>query len=145
MNMGRNYGPMRKGSMDKLERVQRRATKLVSNLRDLPYEERLRSLKLPSLRHRRLRGDIILMYKIAHGHLETSLEIPYSMNHNLRGHPLKLETARFTTSARRHFFTNRIVADWNRLPESVVMAPSIESFKARLDRHWAPVMDIYSR
>ena len=47
-----------------LEDVQRRATKMVSNMIQFPYEERLRRLKLPTLTYRRKRGDIILTKKI---------------------------------------------------------------------------------
>ena len=89
------WSPTRKGLIDKLEKVQRRATKMVGNLRDLPYEERLQTLKLSSLQHRRLRGDIIVMFKITHGLLKTSMEVPYSNNPGLRGHQFKLETSRF--------------------------------------------------
>ena len=49
-----------------IEKVQRRATKLVSSLRELSYEERLRKLKLPTLAYRRLR-DLIQVYKIMKG------------------------------------------------------------------------------
>ena len=44
-----------------LENVQRRSTKLLASLRDLTYPERLAKLKLPSLEHRRKRGDVIEM------------------------------------------------------------------------------------
>ena len=47
-----------------IERVQRRSTKLVSNVRDLSYIERLKTLKLPSLSYRRFIGDMIEVFKL---------------------------------------------------------------------------------
>ena len=49
---------------DKLERVQRRATKMVPSLRNVSYEEGLKRLFMLSLRRRRLRGDMIKVFKI---------------------------------------------------------------------------------
>ena len=138
------WSPSKKRHINQLEKVQRRATRLVSSIKHLPYKERLKRLKLPSLTHRRLRGDVIMMFKITHGFTRTSLEIPYSTNQNLRGHPFKLEPTRFTTSARMHFFSNRVVYEWNRLPESVVVSRTVDCFKARLDEHWQGVKDIYN-
>ena len=50
-----------------LERVQRRATKLVGSLSSLSYEQRLANLKLTTLELRRDRGDLIQVFKIVHG------------------------------------------------------------------------------
>ncbi|XP_041474807.1 uncharacterized protein LOC121423521 [Lytechinus variegatus] len=49
-----------------VERVQKRATKVISRIKHLPYKERLKHLKLPSLEYRRKRGDMIQVYKITH-------------------------------------------------------------------------------
>ena len=53
--------------INKLEQVQRRTSKLVPDIADLPYEERFACLGLTTLEQRRLRGNIIQTYKTAHG------------------------------------------------------------------------------
>ncbi|KFW68818.1 hypothetical protein AS28_04290, partial [Pygoscelis adeliae] len=45
----------------------------------------------------------------------------------------KLKGDRFRLDIRKKFFTLRVVKDWHRLPREVVDAPSLETFKARLD------------
>jgi len=58
------WSPRFKMESVEVEKVQRRATKLIQNLRHLPYKVCLRTLKLPSLNYRGRRGDMIQIYKI---------------------------------------------------------------------------------
>ena len=58
------WGPVLCGDQDKVERVQRRATKMAPSVRHLPYQVRLESLKLPSMSYRRECGTMIMVYHI---------------------------------------------------------------------------------
>ena len=61
------WSPYRQHDIDKLESVQVRATKMLPGFKTKTYEERLIALNLPTLRYRRLRGDMIMVYKILSG------------------------------------------------------------------------------
>ncbi|CAH1277366.1 Hypp9585 [Branchiostoma lanceolatum] len=132
------WGPHYKAGKQELEKVQRRATKMVPSLRELPYSTRLQRLKLPSLEYRRLRGDMIQVFKIMNGIdriLVQSFFAPVEQSVT-RGHSLKLQVPLAKTRARSQVFSVRTVSSWNALPESVVSADSVNQFKSRLDKHW---------
>ena len=122
----------------KLESVQRRATKLIPDLKHLEYTERLSRLNLPTLFYRRARGDMIECYKYLTGIYNVAGELlPRDQESTTRGHTYKLKKPSVKTSLRQNFFSVRVVNAWNSLPEGVVAAPSLNSFKNRLDRAWA--------
>jgi len=52
----------------------------------------------------------------------------------MRGNAFKLEESRFRLDIRKKFFTVRMVRHCSKLPREVLDAPSLEAFKARLDR-----------
>ena len=54
-----------------------------------------------------------------------------------RGHSLKLHKPSVKTSIRQNCFSQRVIANWNSLPQDVVLAPTLNCFKNRLDKHWA--------
>jgi len=62
--------PYKKRNIESIEKVQKRATKLDICLKHLPYVERLKQLKLPTLKYRRLRGDMIEVFKIIHNYYD---------------------------------------------------------------------------
>ena len=140
------WSPQLKRDQDALERVQRRATKLVPELKHLPYITRLKQLNLPTLKYRRRRADIIETYRIItnqhsiNGHCHcticpTKQLLELSSNTNTRGHQYKLKT-QITTGVRRHFFSTRVTSDWNKLQEATVTSENINIFKSRLEKEW---------
>ena len=74
----------------KIERVQRRAPKILPHIKEKPYEETLSILQLPSLAHRRYRGDLILLYKILNFSRDFTALYTYSTTTTTRGHQFKL-------------------------------------------------------
>jgi hypothetical protein len=61
------WSPFKVGDIEKIENVQRRATKQVPTLKNMEYNERLKKLKMPTLKYRRMRGDMIEVFKIING------------------------------------------------------------------------------
>ena len=114
----------------RIEGVQRKFTKRVPGLSELTYYSRLKTLSLESLELRRVRADLILVYKIVFGLLSVTREdffIPRAQSH-LRGHPYTLNKQRCSSSAMRTFFSSRVINMWNNLPTSSTNFSSLSSF-----------------
>jgi hypothetical protein len=128
--------PLSKGETDLLEKVQRRGTRWVSGFRALPYEERLRRLKLFPLEYRRRRGDLIYTRRILNGDMGVQLRSFFTLNNQFptRGHHMKLFKPRRLRLKPNFTLSTRVINDWNVLSPAVIGAQSERGFKDLMDR-----------
>ena len=128
------WSPHLKKHINKLERVQRMATKMIPDLRELTYAERLEKLQLPTLYERRERGDQIAMFRNVKGLEKLDRQDLFVLDDGrTRGHEYKLRKSRCLNDHKKFSFPNRSINIWNDLEEEVVNAKSINMFKNRLD------------
>jgi len=104
-------------------------------LEHLSYQERLRELGLFSLEKRRLRRDLIYVYKYLQGggQEDGARLFPVVPSARTRGNRHKLEQRKFQLNPRKNFFPLRMTEPWPRLPREAVESPSLEIFQPRLD------------
>jgi hypothetical protein len=119
-----------------IERVQRRATKLLKECRGMSYSERLKYLNLHSLKGRRTRGDLIETYKIFNGLVDIQWDTfftspQYTSTRNADG---KIFVTRSNTNLRKNCYSNRVANLWNNLCFQLKSAPSTNDFKNHLDK-----------
>jgi len=109
---------------------------LIPELKKL-YPERLDKLNLWSLEERRVRADLIEVYKVVHG--LSAISLPFqdlfefeNTSGRTRGHSLKLQKKRCRLDLRLYFFSERVVNMRNNLDDQSVTASSLNSFKSNL-------------
>jgi len=93
------------GDLKKIEKIQKRATNLVIKWKNKSYIDRLIYLNLPALKYRRLRGDMIEVFKITHNIYDTiTPDLIFNERANTRGNHYKLQNYSFHYDLRKHFF-----------------------------------------
>ena len=130
------WSPHLKKHIKKLERVQRLATRMVPQFKEVPYEERLNRLELSTLEERRVRGDMISLFKIVHGVdiLDRENLVKMASSTYLRGHPKKIFKEACQGDIKKYSFPYRSVEKWNGLSVDVVCAGSVSQMKEKLDK-----------
>ena len=128
------WSPQHRKDMELLERVQRRATKMIWGLEPLSCEERLRELGVFSLEKKRLWGDLIAAFQYPKRACKKAAEELFTSAYSdrTRGNGFRLNEGKFRLDIRKKLFAVRVVRHWHRLPREAVAAPSLAVFKARL-------------
>ena len=118
-------------NVPELEKIQRRFTRLIDNIGPLPYSQRLNQLNLTTLAERRIRADLIETYKIVSGSVDYGKAL---FNMSRSGHNL-VSRACVGDKLRREYFSERVIQYWNKLPASVQLSTSVDSFKIKLSEY----------
>jgi len=95
------WSPYRQMDIKIIEKVQMRATRMVQQLKNSSYEARLRRLNLPTLKDRRLRGDMIQVYNIVSG--KYTVDFNLSNVFNTRGNIYKMQLTHMHYNLRKNF------------------------------------------
>ena len=127
--------PYLKRQSKSIERVPRRATRLVFKPNTLNYSERMRFLHLPSLKFRRIRGHLIQVYKIMNGmdNVDWHDFFENAAVNITRRSKNKLFVKFSRTNKRKNTFSNRDVPTWNALADITKSALTLTAFKKLLD------------
>ena len=119
--------------IDVIEKVQRYFTRRIFNrcgMQMLPYSQRLVFLDIETLERRRIKTDLLMCYKIKNRLIDLEFDQFFEYRAgNTRGHSAKLIVKKNRINARKYFFSNRVVNQWNSLTESQVTARSLGAFK----------------
>ena len=89
----------------------------------------------------RIRADVVETFKIIKGMYKVEIDTIFPKNNTTttRGHKYKIYKKHCRKNRRKYSFSQRVVAHWNALPESVIDATSVNSFKNRLNNHWTNI------
>ena len=103
-----------------IENVFRRASKLIPGISNFLYVNGLRGIDIPSVKYRRIRDDMVQVYKILHGEDE-SLKAFFNVNSTSIRDNFKLTKALVKNKVCKHFCTTLVINDWNSSPTAVVI------------------------
>ena len=126
--------PYRKKYSTMIESVQRRRTKRLANMKSLQYKDRLQRLNMYTLQTRRLRYELIFLYKIVNNLVNVKFDdfFQYSPSLRTRGNRFKILYKHCNHDYRLYFFTCDIVSYWNKLTDDEIEVKSVPIFKSVL-------------
>ena len=112
---------------------------MIPEIRKHIYHQRIHDLDLISLVQRKLRGQLIQVFKYLNRFTTASARglFNYDLNDRTRNNGAKLIVKHFNTSVAQHVYPIKITTIWKALPSEVVSSRTVNSFKNSLDKHWA--------
>ena len=134
-----SWSPYCVKDINELEKVQRRATRMVPELRGFSYAHSLNKMDLTNLQIRKRRDDFIQMFKIINNLEKVNTVNDACLNaqnrkNNLRSHNRSIYRDKMRYfQPRFNFLTNIVTTISNKLPTNIVNARSLNSFKEKLD------------
>jgi ribonuclease P/MRP protein subunit RPP40 len=136
-----SWSPWTVGDREVLEKVQRRALGMVSNMRGRTYEDRLTEAGLTNLVDRRVRGDMIETYKIMSGKDRVDPRIFFDLagdgprtRQAAAVQHIRAQVVRPRLDIRRFSFSQRVISTWNLLPDSLKGVGTTLAFKIGYDK-----------
>ena len=115
-----------------------KATKMIPEIRNHSYQQRLKDLELISFVEIRLRGHLIEVFNYLNRFSNVSRIglFDYDFNDRISNNGKKIIVKRFSTSVVQYFFRINITTTWNALRYDIVNSRTVNTFKNRLDAHW---------
>ena len=133
------WNPWLTGDIESLEKVQKKAIRNITGLKGKTYEEKLKELNILSLKDRRLKTDLIQVFKILNKKDDVDPS-NWFQTYDENGRTTRLancrqnlKKARCRLDIRKYFFSQRVIDDWNALPTDVKTQTTVNGFKKRLD------------
>ena len=136
------WNPSKREDVAVLERVQRRAFRMITDLGPISYKEKIGILGVQTLEDRRRRGDAIEIFKTINGFNDVDPAKWFNFvrdRHDLNTRSFVdncIVPEKTCLNIRRNFFTNRAADVWNSLPKEVKNATTVNSFKNRYDDYF---------
>ena len=135
-----SWRPWSQGDKIVLEKVQQRALKMVTNLQSRTYEDRLYEAGLTTLEARRDRGDMVVMFRFMTGIDDVDPRLWFDVAGEAMGVRTRQGYGCFNvrqqhsrTEVRRNFFSQRVVSQWNNLPDTIKSVSTVDHFKNMYD------------
>lgn len=135
------WSPGSKKNDKLLEKVQKKMCNILYGKRSSNYEDKLKKAGLLSLRARRIRDQLITVYKLKNGLIDLDFNDFFQPHpfKKTRGNTFKLTVPKSKTKIRQHFFTCSVVKHWNSLKSTDINVRSVASFNKRVIRYLAKV------